>query len=422
MTEETYCHVHMKRPIAISLSPNTSYDDVRRSLDVLMKPASWKATEKVMKVEQLITKQFEDRHVIATSSGRQALYMILKALHIGAGDEVILQAFTCIAVPEPVLWVGAKPVYTDIREQSFNIDEVDLEKKITPRTKAVIIQHTFGIPGPIERCREICQARGITLIEDCAHAFGARLMGKTVGTFTDIAFLSFGRDKMLSSVFGGAVVTSSLAIAEAVRNMQKDLSYPPFLWLVQQLLHPIAFAAIMPLYFTMDIGKALLVAAQYVRMLSKAVQDEEREGAKPRHVEWRYSAALAELLALQLSTCNERLQRRRLIAHMYQKALQETHVTLPEIYSGCEPSWLRFPVLTKEASSLIGYSKKRNILLGDWYNAPLVPGDCSLDVFHYTRGSCPVAEKAASRIANLPTYPSMTDEQVDEVIQCVRSF
>ena len=120
---------------------------------------------------------------------------------IGEGDEVLVQAFTCVAVPNSVLWAQATPVYADI-DATLNIDPIDVEKKITNRTKAIIVQHTFGIPADMDALVALAKKHNILLIEDCAHSLGATYKGKKVGTFGDAAFFSFGRDKVVSSVFG----------------------------------------------------------------------------------------------------------------------------------------------------------------------------------------------------------------------------
>src|SRR5687768_2986379 len=123
----------MKRPIAISLSPNTEPDDVRRAWHALLHPKIWEDSQLVLQAEKMLEEWFagpaprssaqaERSGVALTSSGRQALLRTLQAFNIGPGDEVILQAFTCIAVPEAILWTGAKPVYADITSDTYNID------------------------------------------------------------------------------------------------------------------------------------------------------------------------------------------------------------------------------------------------------------------------------------------------------------
>lgn len=398
------------RPIAISLSPNTEPNDIERAREVLSRPETWENQQLVYDVERKISQIFGNQiHTFATSSGRQALFDLLKVFGIGSGDEVIVQAFTCIAVPAPVLWVGAKPVYADIAPDTYNFDPADVTRKITPRTKAIIIQHTFGIPGPIAEIQALARPRGIRVIEDCAHSLGVYVQGKPLGISGDAAILSFGRDKILSSVFGGAVITPNNLLIERLRTLDELLSLPPHYWVRQQLQHPIAMSKILAGYFK-GFGKLSLVAQQMLGRLSKTVAPEEKKGSQPNHVDYRFSPALASLLLLQLDKLGNYTRRREAITQHYAQAL----------YGPTGPL-LRFPLQRNNARKIILAARKKRMLLGDWYSTPLAPADSNLKTFQYAPGSCPVAEAVGKKIINLPTYPLLTDEQVQQVIQFIRT-
>lgn len=400
----------MTRPIAISLSPNTEPDDIERAREVLSHPETWENQQLIYDVEHKIAQVFGNQiHAYATSSGRQALYDLLKIFGIGAGDEVIVQAFTCIAVPAPILWVGATPVYADIKPDTYNFDPADVARKITPRTKAIIIQHTFGIPGPIAEIQTLAQPRGIRVIEDCAHSLGVYIHGQPLGTFGDAAILSFGRDKVLSSVFGGAVITKNNLLTQRLRTLDELLPLPPHHWVRQQLRHPIIMSDVLPQYFRFGLGKLKLVAQQHFGRLSKAVAPEEKKGDQPDHIDYRFSPALASLLLLQLDKLGNYVRRRETITQHYAQA-----------FGGPTGPLLRFPLQRENARQIILAARKQRILLGDWYSTPLAPADSDYTAFQYTPGSCPVAEAVARKIINLPTYPLMTDEQVQEVIEFIR--
>lgn len=406
----------MKKPVAISLSPNTTKADVRRAWEVLLTPVFWRRGMRLPDIAHRLSAMHAGRSVALTSSGRQALYDTLRALGIGQNKEVIIQAFTCIAVPEPIMWAGAVPVYADIKQGTYNIDPDDVRRKITSRTRAIIVQHTFGMPGPIEELQAIAREHNLILIEDCAHALGGTYKDKPLGTFGDAAILSFGRDKVVSSVFGGAVVSARQDIIHAINSVGKQRSYPPATWVAQQLLHPILFSVILPTYFS-GLGKALLVAAQKVGLLSKAVEAGEKRGAKPQHFAYRFSPALGQLLDLQLTQLPQFTKRRQEIVAKYLKAFANIDKA---------PEWslrlLRFPLLVDNPNQMRAAAREKKMLLGDWYDAPLAPKDSSLGAFGYTPGSCPVAEETAKKVINLPTYPSMTDGQVERVISFVKNF
>jgi perosamine synthetase len=407
----------MSKPIAISLSPNTRPVDIRQARRVLFRPSLWHDRESIANAAAEIASLFPKHFVALTSSGRQALYDTLRAFGIRKGDEVIIQAFTCIAVPAPILWTGATPVYADIVPETYNLDPEDVRQKITKRTKAIVVQHTFGIPGPIEELQALAKEYDLYLIEDCAHSLGGQYMEKPLGTYGDAAILSFGRDKMISSVFGGAVVSKDKHRIDTIQAVGRKRPYPSALWTIQQLLHPLVFHAILPHYFRTDISKAALIAAQKLGIVSKAVEEREREGKQPRHMQYQFSPALAHLVLLQLQTFSKDLQRRREIASRYMTALQDTKAILPAVEKDTDPSWLRFPLQVDNPQEIHKYARQQHMLLGDWYDAPLVPTGNSFDAFGYTKGTCPQAERTSRHVINLPTYPALTDEQVETVIQ-----
>lgn len=408
------------RPIAISLSPNTEPDDIRLAWKVLLSPWRWTGGDIVSKVEQQLSRKLNRRAVVLVSSGRSALKALLTAYGIGAGDEVIIQAFTCLAVPAAIKWVGATPIYADIIPQTYNLNTADVSRKITGQTKAVIVQHTFGLPGPLDELRQITKERGLILIEDCAHALGATYHGQMLGTLGDAAFFSFGRDKALSCVFGGAIASPDTNLINKIKQQQSQLPNPPLLWIKQQLIHPILFSFLLPLYFKASLGKILLVACQKLGLLSRAIEPGEKIGSQPKHIAYRFPSALAYLLANQLTKLERYTIQRQRLARTYQTALA-SHPGLPHVPDNTQPAWLRFPFLVDNPPKLHSRAKKQHILLGDWYNSPLAPIDCHLQSFDYKLGSCPQAEDTARKIINLPTHPRLIDEEVYKIIKLVNS-
>lgn len=404
--------------IATSLSPNTEADDVALAWKILFQPWLWRNANIISQAEQQLSRHLNHHPVVLTSSGRSALFTLLKAYDIGAGDEVIIQAFTCLAVPAPIKWTGATPVYADITPPTYNLDPADVRRKITNKTKAIIVQHTFGLPGPVDELRQIANQHNLILIEDCAHALGATYHSQPVGTLGDAAFFSFGRDKTLSCVFGGAISSKDTNVITRARKLQSEFKNPPLIWIKQQLLHPILFSFILPFYFQANIGKALLVAFQKLSFLSKAVEPQEKLGGQPKHLDYRFPGALAYLLQNQLAKLERYPAHRRRLAHTYQTALA-SHPGLPHPLNDTQPSWLRFPLLVENPDKIHQAAKQQHILLGDWYNSPLAPSDCDLESFNYQPGSCPRAEKASQQIINLPTYPRMTNEEAHRVIKLV---
>ncbi|MEK9149797.1 MAG: DegT/DnrJ/EryC1/StrS family aminotransferase, partial [Candidatus Desantisbacteria bacterium] len=146
--------------------------------------------------------------------GRVALYAILKALGIGEGDEVLVEGFTCVVVPNAVIFAGAKPVYVPPDPKTYNMDISQIESKITSKTKAIIVQHTFGLPSDMDSTLDIAKRHNLRVIEDCAPALGADYKGRKVGTFGDAAFFSSQWSKVISTGLGGVAVTNDPEIGE----------------------------------------------------------------------------------------------------------------------------------------------------------------------------------------------------------------
>src|SRR5258708_1144887 len=153
----------MKRPIAIGLSPNTQKDDIILALRLLCMPWQYVRGSAAKELERWFRTYFKLSYAVAFINARSALYAILHCLHIKQGDEVILQAFTCVAVPNAIIATGAKPIYVDI-DQSLNINPDLIEKKITKKTKAIIVQHTFAIPANMDAIGKIAQKYAIHVI------------------------------------------------------------------------------------------------------------------------------------------------------------------------------------------------------------------------------------------------------------------
>lgn len=408
----------MRRPIAISLSPNTEKDDVILALKTLISSRRWFDKRQVELLETEFASKFgKDYKAIAVNSGRSAQYLILKALGIGKEDGVAIQAFTCVAVPNSVLWLGAKPVYIDI-DEAYNLDPKNLAKKIDEKTKAIIVQHTFGIPADIEMIKKIAQKKNLILIEDCSHSLGASYNGKEVGVLGDVAFFSFGRDKVLSSVFGGLVLCSNESLYKKIKTLRDSLKNPPRSWVIQQLFHPVAFSLILPLYNS-GIGKLMLVLFQKLGFLSKAVYLDEKTGCRPEFFPAKMPGGLAVLARNQLKKLDRFNKHRRKIANFYALSLRGLGLHLPPLSKGS--IWLRFPARHKKANGFYKFAKRKGILLGNWYKGVVMPVK-DLSIVGYKRRSCPRAEEYAKTVVNLPTYFVLTRSQARKVVKIFKQW
>ncbi|MCH8244334.1 aminotransferase class I/II-fold pyridoxal phosphate-dependent enzyme [Patescibacteria group bacterium] len=410
----------MIRPISISLSPNTETDDILAAFALLFQPWRWKRGKEIELLEQDFKNYLGVSSVVSFNSGRSAFLAILESLGFQKEDEILIQAFTCNAVPNPILWSGLKPVYVDCKED-YNMSSVDLEKKITPRSRVVLVQHTFGFPADMDKIQEICTKYNLILLEDCAHALGARYKGRKVGTFGKASFFSFSRDKVISSVYGGMVATNDVSLAESMREFQKKAGYPFLLWIFQQLLHPVIMNwGILPLYGIG--GKYMLRIDQYLHVLSKAVHKKEKRGVKPGYFPKALPNALAMLARKQLQKLNRFNSHRRQIAALYAKELLNTNYKMQDIKYQEGNIFLRFSVRHQKAHEIIKKAWRQNLLLGDWYTTPIAPHDTQIEKMGYEWGSCPVAEELAKTTLNLPTHIRIAEKEAGKIIQFLKSF
>lgn len=168
---------------------------------------------KVWQLEQDVSKYLRIPYAVAVNSGTMALWIALGALGIGPGDEVIVPGYTFIASITSIIYARAVPVLTEI-DRSFTLDPEDVKKKITPRTKAIMLVHMLGNPGRVDDIKEIAKKNDLFLIEDCAQAFGVKYKGKYVGHFGDFGTYSFNIFKTITAGDGGMVVTNSRKLYE----------------------------------------------------------------------------------------------------------------------------------------------------------------------------------------------------------------
>ena len=189
--------------------------EVLRTKDLSLGP-------KVREFESAISHYLCASDVIAVSSGTSGLHLCVRALGISEGDEVIVPSFAFIAVANAVRYERAIPVFVDIDEQTLNLDPGLLEAAITPRTRAIIVVHTFGCPAELSSILEIAKRHGLYVIEDACEAIGAEYAGQKVGVLGDVGVFGFYPNKQITTGEGGAVATNNLDIAIKVRNLRNQ--------------------------------------------------------------------------------------------------------------------------------------------------------------------------------------------------------
>jgi dTDP-4-amino-4,6-dideoxygalactose transaminase len=326
----------------------------------------------VTKFEESIASYLSVDFGIGLASGTDALVLALRALNIGAGDEVIIPAYTFFATAGTVMSVGAKPVFVDVDPQSYQIDVSKIEEAITSNTKAIIPVHLYGHPAEMNPILAIAREYGLKVIEDNAQGFGAEYLGKKTGSFGDIGCLSFFPTKNLGA-FGdaGMVVTNDPALAERMRMLRTHG------WKKK--------------YYSEEVG-----------------------------YNSRIDALQAAILQAKLPYLDSWNEKRRDLAHRYSEKLGSTLVVPIERKWGRHVYHL-YIVRSAKRDELQAFLKQKGIASEVYY--PLPPHlSVPCRKFGYKEGDFPHAELASQQTLALPLYPELTLSQQDEVIAAVRVF
>lgn len=407
-----------KKPIFTGFAPNLKIRDVFTAVGFLSLPWRWKKLrvgESVEKVEEWLKNYFQTKYTFTFDSGRTALHYALKALGAGHDSEVLVQSYTCVVVINAIKWTGAKPVYIDI-DNNFCIDHTDLRRKITQKTKILIIQHTFGRPANLDKLLEIAREYNLKVIEDCAHSLGVKHNGQLTGTFGDIGMFSFGSDKNVSCVRGGALITNDDDLAKKIADFRSRLPLARRVKVIQHLWHYPAFVKGKLLY-NLGLGKLLLAVAKKINLINKIIYPPEKEGRQVLFYPSLLPNALAEILLNQLKHITQTTEHRQMIAKIYDSEIINSEIKKPEWSD--ESVWLRYTLLVKEPQKLHALAKKQGIILGNWYDCPVAPKDIDLSATDYILGSCPNDEKLSQMSINLPTDPCVTEKDARRIIQLI---
>lgn len=407
--------------IFTGFQPNATHKDIKTALAYLFLPWKWGKLIKgdfEHKVSRILRKQFAVSQVYLFDSGRSALEIALRSLGVGERDEVIVQAYTCVVVINAIKWVGAIPVYVDVTKD-FTLDTTGLKQKITSKTKAIIVQHTFGIPAHMDTIMPIAKEKNINVIEDCAHAIGGMYRGKKLGTIGDIGMFSFGSDKVVSCGRGGALIATDDMIGEKIQAEYAKIKYPRRHWIIPYLWNYPLFVIGKALY-RVKIGKIFLAALKKLAISGRVIYEREKKGKRSHFKVSRLANSLAHILYHQLDALDEMNEHRHQIAHWYHEEIGVKEIEKPKKLSN--NFYVRYPLLVPDPPHLHRYFKKQGILLGDWYDTVIAPDDISMENTGYVRGSCPMAEKLSQQSINLPTSGRISTVVADRISKLINSF
>lgn len=376
---------------------------------------------KVEAYERAFAARIGARHAIAFMKGRFAFYAALKALGFGRGDEIVLPGYTCAVVPAAAVNLGMTPVYADI-EPTYCTPPLSLiEAKVTPRTRAIMIQHTYGWPNVnLEDITRFAEERGLALIEDCCHAMGTLYRGRHAGNWGLAGFFSTQWSKPFTTGLGGMLVCNDDAFAAQVRQVRQASAHAPSTRLAAQL-------AMQNIIFDLAVYPSTVTAArQLYRKLTRSsvvtgsTHQQEYDAWDERQF-LRMSEVQASAGLCDLSHYDRMARRRRELMAYYREALPKIGYEVPPEPEESEVALLRFPVRVEAKPAVLEGAARRRLELGDWFVQPMHSQMLPYDCLGYARGMSPEAEKAADEIVNLPTHERVSDRHARKLVDYLRA-
>lgn len=347
----------------------TIQNEIEEAFARVIKNSAFIGGDDLRQFEKEFSDYCEVKACVGVGNGTDALYLALRALGIGAGDEVITVAHTFIATAETISLTGARPIFVDVREDTMVMDADRLEAAITPRTRAIVPVHLYGQPCDMDRIIEIARRHRLKVVEDAAQAHGARWRGRRAGTFGDAACFSFFPGKNLGAYGdGGAVVSQDETLIQRIRKL-----------------------------------------ANHGR-LDKYIH--ESEG-----VNSRLDGLNAAVLRVKLRHLDDWNTARRRHAAQYVQLLSGS-ADLPAVDSRAEPVWHLFVIRVPERDRMLAALQQQGIAAGIHYPIPL-HRQPAYEHLKIAEGALPITERLAANIISLPLYPEMTPDQITAVSRAV---
>jgi len=369
----------MKIPLA---EPDITDLERKVVLEVLRTPRL-SLGPKLKEFERKIAKYVRVKYVVAVNSGTSALHLIIRALNIKDGDEVITTPFSFIASANCILFERAKPIFVDIDEKTLNINPEKIEEKITKKTKAILAVDIFGHPADWDKILEIAKKYNLKVIEDSAEALGSEYKGKRCGSFGDAAIFGFYPNKQIVTGEGGVVLTNNKRIADLCRSMANQ-------------------------------GRKI------------------KKGKWLEHIQLGYNYRMPEVCAAmgiaQLSRIKEILKKRERVAQLYNKKLKNfPEIEVSYVAPNVKTSWFVYVIKLSEKYSknnrdkIIEKMAKRGVQCSNYFQSiHLQP--FYRRKFGYKSGSFPATESVSQRTIALPFYNNLKEKEINFVVKNLKEI
>lgn len=361
-------------------------DQDRKAVDAVLR-SDWLTTGPMVKAfEKTVAEYTGAREGVAVNTGTAALHAATSVKGIGPGDEVIVPAISFVASANCALYVGAKPVFADLSDDTLNLDPEDVKRKLTPRTKAIVAVDFAGHPADHDALRLIAKTHGLGVIEDAAHSLGAVYKGRKVGTLQGLTTLSFHPVKHITTGEGGMVLADDAEDAKRLRSFR---------------------------HHGIDLD-----------LHQRARTQSWRYDVTTLGYNYRISDINCALGVSQMSKLDSWLTRRRALAAAYSKALADLPaLELPVERPDCVSAWHLYVVRLRADRLRVGRDRVFDALRAENIGVNVhyipIPWMSHYASMGYTKGNWPVAEESFERMLTLPLYPSMKAQDVADTVTAV---
>lgn len=327
--------------------------------------------------ESAFAKRFGCKYAIACCNGTVTLHLALLALGIKDGDEVIVPSFTYIATANAVRYCGAVPVFADCLPDTWNIDPVDIERKITPKTKCIIPVHLYGNPCDMDAISDIAERHGLYIVEDAAECHGATFNGKTAGTIGDIGTFSFFGNKIITTGEGGMIVTDNDKLALKMRTLKGQGMDPN------------------RRYWFTQIG-----------------------------YNYRMTNIEAAIGLAQLENIDKHIALRRQVADWYMTELEplKDYITVQKVADNAKSVWWMFSFLLNDNVRISRDDLMAKLAEEGIETRPLFYPMHIMPPYLNSNAACPVSEDISSRGINVPTHGLLTHDDVKYICEAIKKY
>jgi len=361
-------------------------DDVMGVTETVRRGMFWAIGPNVEEFERRVADYIKTKYAVAFNSGTSALHAVLLAYDIGEGDEIVVPSFTFIATANSALFVGAKPVFSEIEEKTYGLNPRDVQEHISSKTRAIVPIHYGGLPCQIRELKEITEDHKLLLIEDAAESIGAHINGKKVGSFGGAAMFSFCGNKVITTGEGGMILTDSRELYEKLKLIRSH----------GRLETENYFTSIR----TMD----------YVTL----------------GYNWRMSNITATLGISQLKKLDKIIAMRRKNAEYMTKKLSTiSEIETPNPIEGYFHVYQMYTIRIKNGEKTRNRLKNylgENGIMTNIYFFPIHLTHFYRENFGFSGGELPITEKTSRQVLTLPMYPTLTRGQMDYIVDNIKSF